>query len=177
MTAKNLSTVTTELIASYGNTAKNVINAYRVGTDRAIGFMDKRWDSALRKSADKLQSEVRGNARSAQQKLSAYTTQGIALTTGGADALVSKIVELADKGVHRAAANADQFHQRTGVSTLNTLASVAVPAALAIHKLVEKMEHQSSRLANKLAGKDASVKFAAVKRVTPFGKARSRKAA
>ena len=47
MSTKNLSTVTTDLIETYGNTAKNVINAYRVGNERVIGMMDQRWESAV----------------------------------------------------------------------------------------------------------------------------------
>ena len=35
MANQKLATVTNELIESYGNTAKNVINAYRVGNERA----------------------------------------------------------------------------------------------------------------------------------------------
>ena len=36
MSAKNLSTVANDLIESYGNTAKNVINAYRTGGERMV---------------------------------------------------------------------------------------------------------------------------------------------
>ena len=37
MAKQNLATVTNELIASYGNTAKNVILAYRTGGERLVG--------------------------------------------------------------------------------------------------------------------------------------------
>ena len=47
MAAQKLATVTNELIASYGNTAKNVINAYRVGNERAVGFMNHSWAAAV----------------------------------------------------------------------------------------------------------------------------------
>lgn len=176
MTTKTLSTATTALIESYANTAKNVINAYRVGHERVIGFMDQRWESALHKTGRKLTAEVRGNALSAQKKFSALYTQGVTLTADGADTLVNKVVELAGKGVHQAAANADQFEKKTGVTTLHSLALVVVPAVNAAGKLVGKLEKQSSLLANRIAGQQAAVKVAAVKRVTPFRKARARKA-
>ena len=51
MAKQNLATVTNELIESYGNTAKNVINAYRVGNERAAVFMDERFVAALEKAA------------------------------------------------------------------------------------------------------------------------------
>ena len=177
MSAQNLTAVTTDLIETYGNTAKNVINAYRVGNERALGYMDQRWESALTKAGRKLTAEVRGNALSAQKKLSGYYARGIALTTDGADTAVTKAVELAAKGVQQVAANAARFEKSTGVTTLNKLAVAAVPAAQAVSKVAVRIEHQTSELVNTVSGKKAAVKAATVKRVTPFKKARARKAA
>ena len=42
MSTKALSSVTTDLITSYGNTAKNVINAYRAGGQRVANFVEQR---------------------------------------------------------------------------------------------------------------------------------------
>jgi hypothetical protein len=44
---KSLSSVATAVIESYGNTAINMINAYRVGGERVIGFVDQRRTSVL----------------------------------------------------------------------------------------------------------------------------------
>ncbi len=177
MTAKNLSTVTTDLIASYGNTAKNVIRAYRVGGERVIGFMDQRWEQALEKSGAKLAAEVRGNALFAQRKFSGYYAKGIGITTRGADLAVDKAVELASKGVAQVAANANQFEQRTGVTTLTSVAHAAAPAVAAVSALADKVAQKSSQLANRISGRKSHAKAEAAKRVTPFRKARSRSAA
>ncbi len=172
MTAKNLSTVAVDLIEAYGNTAKNMIDAYRVGNQRVIGFVDQRWAGALENAGAKISDEVRANALSAQTKLCAYYIKGISLTTDGAQTLVTKAVELAGKGVRQVAANASQFEKRTGVTALNTLSLAVVPAAEAVNKLVGALEQKSSLLATKVAGNTTTVK-----RVTPFKKARSRKTA
>ena len=74
MTAKNLSTVANHVIESYGNTAKNVINAYRVGGERVVGLMDQRWESAVEKAGSRLSTEIRGNALAAQKTISGYCT-------------------------------------------------------------------------------------------------------
>ena len=177
LTTRTLSTATTQLIASYGNTAKSVINAYRVGNERVIGFMDQRWESALQKNGKKLSAEVRGNALSAKKKISAYYSQGVTLASHGADTLVNKAVALAGKGIHRAAANAGQFEKKTGVKTLHTFAMAAVPAVDTFNQLATSLEKRSGLLADKLAGKQAKATVAAVKHVTPFRKARARKAA
>ncbi len=177
MTSKNLAGLTTDLIESYGNTAKNVINAYRAGNERVIGLIDQRWESALGKSATKLSADVRDNALSAQKRLSAFYVKGIGVTADSADSVVDKVVELAAKGAQQIAANAGTFEKNTKVKALHTLAVAAVPAVEAVARLAGKIEQQSGRLANRLAGQQAVVTVAAVKRVTPFKKARTRKAA
>ena len=178
MTSKNLSTVTTDLIASYGNTAKHVIHAYRVGGERVAGYVDRSWERAVEKSAARLSNEVRTNALSAQKKLSGYYARGISFTTDGADTLVDKAVELAEKGVAQAAANASRFEKATGVTTLHTIALAAVPAAQAVTKVAAKIEQQSSLLAQRVAGKTpVAAKAAAVKRTVKAKAARVRKAA
>lgn len=177
MTTRHLTTVATDLIAAYGNTARNIVNAYRVGNERVVGLMDRRWESALAKSGKQLSAEVRGNALSAQKKLSAYYVKGVGFTSDGADAAIGKVVDLAGKSVRQVAANASRFEQRTGVTALNTLAVAVVPAAEAVSKFAGRLERQSSRLAGKLAGAKTPATVDAARRLTPLKRARARKAA
>ena len=99
MTNKNLATVTNELIESYGNTAKNVINAYRVGNERAVSYVDQSWAAAVKKTGTRLNAEIRSNAVAAQKKVTAIYSQGVVLATDGAELAVNRAVELAGKGV------------------------------------------------------------------------------
>jgi hypothetical protein len=153
MAHKNLATVTNELIASYGNTAKNVIQAYRVGNERAAGFVDQRWETVVANNAERLGKTVRTNALAAQKKVTALYVQGVVLTADGAEVAVNRTVELAGKGVEQVAANASRFEKAMGVSTLNTIADAAVPAAQVVTKAAAKLEAQSGVLVNKIAGK------------------------
>ena len=171
-----LTAVTTDLIESYGNTAKNVINAYRVGNERVVGLMDQRWESAVNATGKRLTSEVRTNALAAQKILSGYYIRGITIGTDGADTAVAKTVELAAKGVQQVAANAARFEKSTGVTALNKLAVVAVPAAQAASNVATRIEKQSGELVNTVAGKTPVANLAS-KPVTAFKKARAAKAA
>ena len=143
MSQQNLATVATDLIESYGNTAKNVISAYRVGNERAVSAMEQRWQAAVMGSGKRLSEEVRSNALSAQKKLGAYYIKGIEFTTQGADTAVSKAVELAAKGVQQVAANANKFEKATGNTTLNKIAVAAVPAAVAVSKVAGQVEKKT----------------------------------
>ncbi|MES2949660.1 MAG: hypothetical protein V4858_14050 [Pseudomonadota bacterium] len=162
MANQKLATVTNELIESYGNTAKNVINAYRVGNERAAVFMDERFVAALEKAGSRLSSKARKNAVAAEQKLTAYYVRGVEVTSDNANLVVNKAVELAGKGVVQVSANAGRFEKSTGVTTLSSLATAAVPAAQAVTKVVAKIEARSSELATKLAGKPVRAKAAKV---------------
>ncbi|MES2582660.1 MAG: hypothetical protein V4627_08080 [Pseudomonadota bacterium] len=180
MANQKLATVTNELIESYGNTAKNVINAYRVGNERAAVFMDAQFVAALEKAGSRLSPKARKSALSAEQKLTAYYVRGVEVTSDNANLVVNKAVELAGKGVVQVSANAGRFEKSTGVTTLSSLATAAVPAAQAVTKVAAKIEAKSGELASKLAGKPVRAKAkAATAKVAAVAKkaVRTRKAA
>ena len=164
MAKQNLATVTNELIESYGNTAKNVITACRVGNKRAVSYVDQSWATAVKKTAPRLNADVRGNAIATQKKITAFYAKGIATTTANADLAVNKAVELAGKGVVQVAANASRFEKSTGVTALSTLAVATLPAAQVVVKAAAKLEVQSGVLAKKIAGSPVKAKATAAKR-------------
>jgi hypothetical protein len=170
MSAKNLSTVATDLIESYGNTAKNVIDAYRAGGERVVTLLEQRWNSALKESRSELTAETAKNARAAQAAFSAYYTKGLTFTTNGAQQVVTQLVKLAETGVERAAANAALFEEKTGASALTTLAAATAPGALALSKLAAQIEQKTAELASKIAGDDVTT--VSPKRSSAFGQRR-----
>lgn len=170
MTAKNLSTVATDLIGSYGNTAKNVIDAYRAGGELMVGLLEQRWNRALKQSRTELTAETARNATAAQLAFSTYYTKGLMLTTNGAQQVVSQLVKVAEAGVERAAANASAFEERTGATALSTIAKSTAPAALVLSKLASTIEQKTAELASKIAGD--GVTTASVKRSTAFSQRR-----
>lgn len=164
MTAKNLSTLTTQVLASYGTTAKNVIQACRVGNARIAGYVDQRWAAAVEKAGKQLSAEARSNALAAEQKVSAYYTRSVSMGSDGADLAVSKVLAFAGKSVARVAANASRFEKATGFTALNALAAAAVPAAVAVHGVASRIEDRSGRLVQSAAGGLPVAKRAGAKR-------------
>ena len=164
MAKQNLVSVTNEIIESYGNTAKNVITACRVGNKHAVSYVDQSWATAVKKTATRLNADVRGNAIATQKKITAYYAKGVEATTDNANLAVNKAVELAGKGVVQVAANANRFEKSTGVTALSTLAVATLPAAQAVVKAAAKLEEQSGVLAKKIAGRPVKAKATAAKR-------------
>lgn len=175
MTAKNLSTVAVDLIGSYGNTAKNVIDAYQAGGERVVTALEQRWNSALRESRTQLTTEVAKNASNAQAVLSGMYFKGLTQTTKGAHMLVNQMVKFAEAGVERAAANASAFETKTGMTTLNTLAQATKPGAAVLSQFAAKLEEKSAGLASKVASDNVAT--ANVKRTSAFAQRRAAKAA
>ena len=175
MTAKNLSTVATDMIECYGNTAKNVIDAYRAGGERMVTVLEKRWNAAFKESRSQLTKDVAQNASAAQLAFSVYYSKGLTQTTKGAELVVTQLVKLAEAGVERVAANASLFEEKTGLNTLNTIAQVTKPGAVVLSQLAAKIEEKSAQLASKIAGDNVTA--ANVKRTSAFAKSRAAKAA
>ena len=166
MRNKNLSSVATAVIESYGNTAINMINAYRVGGERVIGFVDQRFEAAVNTGGARLSEELRSNLIDTEKRISGYYAKGLQMGTDRAETVVSTAVELANKGVAGIAANAERFDQATKLGALDMINRVALPAATAMSGVVVRIEEGSSQLAKKVAGKPAVVKAAAKKAKT-----------
>lgn len=174
MNAKKLSTVANDVIESTGNTAKNVITAYRVGGERVAGVLEQRWNQALGESRAQLSAETAKNASAAQQAFSGYYTKGLTATTNGAQDVVNQMVKLAGAGVERAAANANLFEEKTGVTALNTLAQASLPSAVVLYSFAAQLEQKSATLARKVKGDNV---LAVAKRASALRKKRVAKAA
>ena len=163
MSAKKLSTVTCHVITCYGNTARNVIQAYRAGGERVVGLLEQRWNLALKQSRSRLASGVAKNAAALQHALHEYSLKGLTLTSGGAQGVVNQAVRFADAGVHKVSVNADRFEDKTGAHVLSALAQAALPGAVALNTLAKKIEQRSASLASRVAGDSVAKKV--VKRV------------
>ncbi len=176
MSSKKLSTVTCHVITAYGNTASNVIHAYRAGGERVVGMLDARWNSAFKQSRSQLAAGVAKNATAVHDALQKYTLKGLTITSGGAQDVVNQVVKLADAGVMTMAKNVDRFEDKTGVNVFSTVAQAALRGAVPLSQLADQFEQKSADLASKIAG-DSLVKSVAkrsrpvVRKVRPVAKA------
>jgi hypothetical protein len=164
MAAQTLTSTTNTLIETYGNTAKNVVHAYRVGNARAARFVDQSWASAVAKTSGRLSDDLRQRAVDAQRKLSVNYVHAVALSADGAEIAINKALDVSGKTISQWAANADRLEQAAGVAPLQALAKVALPAAQVVQKIATSLEVQSARLLNTVEGEKAAVRSASVKR-------------
>ena len=160
MSTKKLATVTCHVISSYGNTASNVIHAYRTGGEHVVKLLDRRWNGALRQSRSQLAAGVAQNATALQQAVHKYSLKGLTLSSGGAQGLVNQVVKLADAGVTTLSAGANRLEDKTGVHVLSTLAQAVLPGARLLDTLAGRIEQTSANLATRIAGDNVVISVA-----------------
>ncbi|MEO7917022.1 MAG: hypothetical protein ABIR16_05210, partial [Dokdonella sp.] len=158
MSRKNLSSVATDVIATYGITATNVINSYQFGGERIVGFVDQRFAAAVNRGAAALRKDLRSNLIGTQQRVSRYCIKGVKFGTERAQNVVGVAVDLATKGVSLVAANAERFDRAANLNALATLNRVAMPAADLVMKVAERIEVRSSELVKRVSGKEMPAK-------------------
>lgn len=161
MSTKNLSTVANEVIQSYGITAINVVNAYRFGGERVIGFVDERFASAVNRGAALLRKDLRGNLIESQQRVSGFYVKGLQFGAERAETVVGVAVDLAGKGVNMVAANAERFEGSS--NAIDMINRVALPVANVVHQVVGRIEKGSSLLVRRVAGNDMPAKAVATR--------------
>lgn len=165
MSTKNLSTGANHVIESYGITAMNVINSYRFGGDRVIGFVDQRFESAVNRGAARMSKPVRDGLIGTQQRVSGYFTKGLHFGTERAETAVGVAVDLASKGVSLVAANAERFDKATNLGALEVLNRVALPAANVVGQVVGRIEQGSSELVKRVSGTALPAKAVATRKL------------
>ncbi|MEO6745048.1 MAG: hypothetical protein ABIN08_11255 [Caldimonas sp.] len=165
MSTKNLSTVANDVIESYGITAINVINSYRFGGERVIGFLDRRFESAVNRGAARLSKQVRDNLIGTQERVSGYYTKGLHFGTGRAETAVGVAVDLASKGVSLVASNAERLDTASNLGALEVLNRAALPAANVVSQVVGRIEQGSSELVKRVSGKAMPAKAVASRKL------------
>ncbi len=163
MSTKNLSTVANEVIQSYGITAINVINSYRFGGERVLGFVDERFAIAVNRGAALLRKDLRSNLIDKQQRFSGYYVKGLRFGAERAESVVGVAVDLAGKGVNMVSANAERFE--VSANAIDMINRVARPAANVVHQVVGRIEKGSSMLVKVVSGKDVPAKAVATRKL------------
>ncbi len=165
MAKKNLSTVATQVIATYGITATNVINTTRFGGERVAGLVDQGFASVVNRRAAALRKDLRTRLIGSQQRVSGYCVKGLHLGTDRAQTAVGVAVDLATKSVSLVASGAQRLDSAANLNALARLNEVAMPAADLVVKVADRLEEGSSELVKRVAGKSVPAKALATRKL------------
>ncbi len=166
MTAKNLSTVATDIVETYGKTAINAITTYRVGTERLIDFVDHRVAAAAVGGASRLGGRLRANVVDTQKRVRGLYLQGVTTSATRAQSFVTTAVRVASKGIERFASYAGRVGVVSARNSVQVLARAALPAANAVSNVAERLESGSDRLVKRVAEGRSAIERPVVVRKT-----------
>ncbi len=166
MTAKNLSTVATDIVENYGKTAINAITTYRVGTERLINFVDHRVAAAAVGGASRLGGQLRANVVDTQKRVRGLYLKGVTTSATRAQGFVTTAVRVASKGIERFAAYASRAVGESAQNSVQVLARAALPAANAVSNVAERLEIGSDRLVKRVAEGRSAIERPVVVRKT-----------
>ena len=165
MSNKNLSTVATQVIEACGITATNVINSYRFGGERVVGFIDERFAAVVDRSAPTLANSTRATLIDAEQRVSGFYVKGLHFGTDRVQSAVGVAVDLATKGVSLVATNATRLDRRTNLNALDKFNLVVMPAAALINSVAAGFEEGSTELVKRVAGDAMPAKAIATRKL------------
>ena len=166
MTAKNLSTVATDIVETYGKTAINAITTYRVGTERLIDFVDHRVAAAAVRGVSRLGGELRANVVDTQKRVRGLSLNGVTASATRAQSFVTTAVRVASKGIERFASYAGRVGVVSAQNSVQVLARAALPAANAVSNVAERLENGSDRLVKRAAEGRSAIERPVVLRKT-----------
>ncbi len=153
MSTKNLSTVANEVIEATGIININMINAYRFGGERVVGYFDQRFADAVNRGPV-LSQQIRSNLIDSQQRVSGFYVKGLQFGSDRAQSAVGVAVDLASKGVNMVASGAVRIDNAANLNALEKINRAVLPAAEAVAQVVERIELGSGKLVKRVAGKD-----------------------
>ncbi len=165
MTTRNLSTVTTDIIAAYGITATHLIHTARLGGERMLGYVDSRAALAMKRGTFALNQRIRNDLGNDRNQARSIGVKALHLSTDGAQTVVGVAVDLAIKGVNLVAANSQHLDRAANLNALTLLSRVAMPAAVVVSQVAERIEAGSGKLVQRAAGNHMPSKAVATRKL------------
>ncbi len=104
MKTPEFSSAATDLLETFGSTAKNVIAAYLEGGERLGHLASQRWHAALKQASPQLTPETRKNAAHAKHVFGGYYARGLQMSASGAVVAVDTFVQATTAAIEKAAA-------------------------------------------------------------------------
>jgi hypothetical protein len=165
MSTQNLSTIAIDVVDQYHAAGKNLVRAYRAGTERAVGAVNERFASALNARALPLVTEpVKASVIQAQQQVAGFVAFGLGLGANGADITIDQLSRRVVDGIGRVSNASTKVESVIGASAFDKVGVLALPMARVSLEIANVVAKGSKRLSERVAGSDEAVDVAPVRK-------------
>jgi hypothetical protein len=169
MTHQTFSTVAINVVGQYNQAGKQLVNAYRAGSDRVVRNVNERFAAMLDARSLPLVTEtVKSSLIDAQQVLSGFVTSSVAMGSDRAESGIDNVARGVKTGIEGLAGAGARIETALNVQALDTVSTLALPLAQVSLEIAHRVAKGSKRVSERVAGDEviaAPVKAVAKKRV------------
>jgi hypothetical protein len=182
MSTQNLSSVAFDVVGQYNQAGKQLVRAYRVGSDRAVDAVNARFESAVNARPLALVSDtIKANLIGAEKKLTGVVSRGVNLGANGAEFTINQAARVANGSIERMVNVGERVESVIGATAVQRVNTLALPAATMSLQIANFVAQSSKFLSERVTGVEEVVAPAkkAAKKVAkkPAAKRTARRAA
>ncbi len=173
MTTQTFTSVALNVVGQYNQAGKQLVRAYRAGSDRVVRNVNERFASMLDTRSLPLVTEtVKASLIDAQQVLAGFVSTGMSAGSDRADAGIDGLARGVKSGIEGLAGAGARIETAFNVQALDTVGTLTLPLAQVSLEIAHQVVKGSKMLSERVAGEEiivAPVKAAAKKRVARRG--------
>ena len=164
MTTQTFTTVALDVVGQYNQVGKQLVHAYRTGTARAVAGVNQRFaDVVNARSLPLFNGAAKASLIDAQQRLTGFVANGVALGTTGADIAIDRLADGVKGGIERVSGTTAGIESALNTSVLGTVGTLALPVAHVSLEIANRLVQGSKRLTKRVAGDSDAVVAAPAK--------------
>jgi hypothetical protein len=163
MSTQNLSTLAIGVVEQYHAAGKNLVLAYRAGTERAIGAVNARFESAVNMPRLRVSEPMKASVIEAQRHVADFVAFGLGLPANGADATIDQLSRRVANGIERVSSATSKVENAFGAQALDKAGSLVLPVARVSLAVASAVAQRTSQLSERVAGAQESVAAQPVK--------------
>jgi hypothetical protein len=169
MSTQTFTSVALNVVGQYNQAGKQLVRAYRAGSERVVRNVNERFAAVLDTRALPLVTDsVKSSLIDAQQVLAGFVSSGVAIGSDRADAGIDSVARGVKSGIEGLAGAGARIEGAFDVSALDTVGTLALPLAQVSLEIANRVAQGSKTLSERVIGEEivaAPVKAAAKKRV------------
>lgn len=153
MSSLTINSVAIDVVGQYGLVGKNLLAAYRLGTQRVVSQINDRYTAMVGSpSLPLIDSSIRNSLVAAQQQFAGFIVNGVARATEQADVAIDRITEGTAQGIKRLGEVGQRIETVVGAPVVDTITKLNLPAAQISLQIAGRIAEGSKRLAERVAG-------------------------
>jgi len=153
MSTQNLSSVAFDVVGQYNQAGKQLVRAYRVGSDRAVDAVNERFESVVNARPLSIVGDtVKANLIGAEKKLTGVVSRGVNLGANGADFTIDQVARVANVGIERMVEASNRVENVIGSTAVQRVNTLALPAATMSLQIANFVAQSSKFLSERVTG-------------------------